>query len=486
MKRISISTLLLFVLIFSSCKKIVEDVNINPNSPTDAPADLILNGAQVSSIVFYEGDFARLAGMWAKSFTGADRQYISLNSYVTTAGDYDNTWSTAYRGVIAPCQLIIDKSTTINNKIMIGIAQVMQAQAFGTLTSLFGDIPFSEAVNPNKFPAPKFDKQVDVYAGIQTLLDNAIANLSSEVGITPGTKDIFFGGNTQSWVKVANTLKARYYLHTKEYAKAVVAASNGISSASGNMMAPHGESYLTDFNLYYSFCAYDREAYMSAEEAYAPRLLDPTSEDYRGNTKTDEEARGNYLYILGGGIYFGGNEPNILSAFEGFWGISNPEEDGFFGGVTSFPLVTYEENELIKAEANIRNGNASDALNALNAFRAYMSNGGYIGSYYQDEFDLKYEAYEDADFEAGGMENNGESKNDALLKEIVEERYVTLIGQIEQFNDVRRTKNLLGLKPVTGSSIPQRFLYPQSEINTNANTPKQQPADLFKPTTVNL
>jgi hypothetical protein len=250
------------------------------------------------------------------------------------------------------------------------------------------------------------------------------------------------------------------------------------------MMAPHGEVYNSDFNLYYSFGVYDRDSYMGAQEAYAPKLIDPSDGDYRGNTKTSEEARANYLYILGGGFYHAGNELNIQCAFDGW--VGDPSEDGFFGGSTSFPLVTYEENELIKAEANARNGNFGDALSALNSFRSYMNDGGYIGAYYADEFDLKYEAYEDADFETGGIENQGGTKEQSLLKEIVEERYITLIGQIEQFNDVRRTKNLLGLTPVTGSSIPQRFLYPQSELNTNSNTPKQQPSDLFKPTTVNL
>jgi len=77
MKRLSNITIIALLLFASSCKKIVEDVNINPNSPVDAPSNLLLNGAQVSSIVFYEGDFARLGGLWSQSFTGADRQYIS-------------------------------------------------------------------------------------------------------------------------------------------------------------------------------------------------------------------------------------------------------------------------------------------------------------------------------------------------------------------------------------------------------------------------
>jgi hypothetical protein len=367
---------------------------------------------------------------------------------------------------------------------MVGIAQVMQAHTFGTLTALFEDIPFTEAGDPANFPSPKFDKQTEVYTGVQNLLDNAIANLSSGVGVSPGTKDIFYGGDRLKWEKAAYTLKARFYLHTKEYTKAISAAVLGINNASSNMIARHGEVYNSDFNLYYSFCVYDRDSYMSAEEAYAPMLIDPADPAYRGNAKTKEDARANYLYYLGGGLLYGGNELNVQCAFDGW--VGNPSEDGFFGGSTSFPLITYEENELIKAEANIRTDNFSDALTALNNFRNFMSSGGYIGAYYQDGFDVMYEPYEDADFEAGGMENNGESKEEALLKEIIEERYVTFIGQLEQFNDVRRTKNLIGLTPITGAKLPQRFLYPQSEINTNTNTPKQSPADLFTPTSVNL
>jgi hypothetical protein len=243
MKRVHFILIVATIYFFSSCKKIVEDVNVSPNSPTEAPADLILNGAQVSSIVLHEGDYARLSCMWSQSVTGVDRQYLALNTYVTTAGDYDNTWSVAYRGVIAPCKIIIEKSTLINNKLMTGIAQVMQAQAFGTLTSLFGDIPFAEAGDSDQYPEPKFDKQTDVYAGIQLLLDQAISNLSSGVGISPGAQDIFYGGNAQKWKRAAYTLKARYYLHVKDYPNAISAAANGINTANDNMLKMQSHPY---------------------------------------------------------------------------------------------------------------------------------------------------------------------------------------------------------------------------------------------------
>lgn len=483
MKKILKISFIVTLIFVASCSKPIENLNISPNSPTDAPSDLILNGAQVSSIVLYEGDWARLSGMWSQSFTGMDRQYISLNNYTTTSGDYDATWSTAYRGVIAPCKIIIAKEAAKNNQLMIGIAQVMEAQAFGTLADLFGDIPFSEAGNPSQYPNPKFDKQVDVYAGVQSLLDEAIVNLSSGVGVSPGSKDIFYGGDGDKWIAAAHTLKARFYLHTKNYISAIAEATEGIASADDNMMAPHGGAYNSDFNLYYSFYEYDRYDYMSADEAVAPRLLDATDLAYRGNAKTNEEARFNYLFLPGGStsdaaVY----DLNVLCDFD--WG--NPTDDnGFFGGSTSFPLVTYQENILTLAEAHIRNSDFSSALSVLNTYRSFLNGGGYLGAGYATAFAHLYDAYTDADFETGGMENNGGTKDASLLDEIIEERYVTFIGQLEQFNDVRRTRNAIGLAPVTGSAIPQRFYYPQSEINTNSKTPAQTPADLFIPTTVN-
>jgi hypothetical protein len=118
-----------------------------------------------------------------------------------------------------------------------------------------------------------------------------------------------------------------------------------------------------------------------------------------------------------------------------------------------------------------------------------MSQGGYLYEADQIGEGLLYEEYVAADFQSGGIENpSALSQEDALLKEILEERYVTLFGQIEVFNDTRRTSNEDNVKvqvpPNTGSLLPQRFLYPQSEIDRNSSTPSPIP-DFFSKTQVN-
>jgi len=76
----------------------------------------------------------------------------------------------------------------------------------------------------------------------------------------------------------------------------------------------------------------------------------------------------------------------------------------------------------------------------------------------------------------------------ALLREILEERYVSFFGQIEGFNDMRRTQNetlvRVPVVPNPGTQLPQRFLYPQSEIDMNSSTPSPIPG-LFVRTPVN-
>lgn len=469
------------LFILGSCKKLTDDLDINPNQPTDAPSDLVLNGTEVAGILVYEGNLARIGGIFTNSFTGSDRQYVEFENYNSTAPDYDDTWDNLYSGVIAQAKIGERKASAVNNKLQVGIFQVIQAQAFGTAADLWGDVPFSEAGDPEQFPTPVFEPQAEVYAGVQQLLDNAIVNLSANVGQSPGAKDIFYQGSAENWIAAANTLKARFFLHVRNYTAAISAAQQGILDPANNMMAAHGNTYLSDFNVYYSFTVYDRPAYLTADGAYNPALLTATDPLYKGNAKTDETARYNYLYQED--IYVGGLELNAISAdFDG----SGPDDTGFFGSDARFPLVTFEENILILAEAQAKTGNTTAALNALNQFRAYMDEGGYISAGYQAA-GLNYNPYLLTDFlPATGIANKENLPADqALLKEILTERYVTFTGQLEQFNDLRRTKNLIAVTPKKGNIIPQRFLYPQSELNTNPNTPALVAGDLFKETPIN-
>jgi len=484
-----LSLLLIVAVSFVGCKSFTNGYNNDPNNPTDSPPDLMLTGAQVGMLQFMEAGGARLAGMWDGHFTGSDRQYVALNNYNVTAREFDEPWSQAYADVLGQTKIIRNKADNLNNRIIKGIAGVVQAQTAGMVASLWGNVPYSQYGDVEKYPNPKYDDQASVFSSVQSLLDASIADLQSGQGINPGEKDIFYGGDTSKWVEAAYTLKARFYLQTGEYQKAYQASQKGISTSDNDMMGAHtGSVYNGDMNTYFSFCVYDRPAYMSANQAAAPDIF-LSSE--RNDSKTNDMARAYFTYVYPnylGDIYNSGPELNFvdnpvfgLGVYRGFYASNHP-----------FPLVTYAENELIKAEALTMNGpqqSLSDAITALNNERAWLRNDYDMGSWESLlSAPRQYDDYVMADFLPGtGMAdvtNGSGTAQDNIFYKIIQERFLTLGGTYSTFNDIRRTDNVLGIPANKGSKIPQRFLIPQSEVNSNANVPSTQPG-LFDPTPVN-
>lgn len=433
-----------------SCKEEVRETynEVNPNDPTNAPADVIIPGVVTGTHFFHSGESARLATMWAGHFTGR-LQYLGCQAYNATASDMDSPWSIVYADIYDVAQVAKEKAAEVNQKDILGIAAICQAHAMGTAADLWGDIPFTEAGEPIDFPEPRYDAQVSVYENVQELLDEGIANAA---GIAT------YSGSTSlgDWGEVAYTLKARNYMHTRDYRKAIDAAAHGISSVANNWMGNHNADVITAYNVYYNFCEVERNGFLIGEGAYLVDLLDniPDNTSYRGDDKTDETARFNWYYVKQPEVYNSYADPNTV--------------DGMFTAGASFPLVTYVENQLIIAEANHRLGEVDKALAALNDARA--------------AHDVKYGTGDGTTYAAYEM---GDFVNDAaLLEEIIEEKYVSMYAQIEAFTDMRRTKNVIGVPINNGGAIPERFFYPQSEINSNTNTPSPIPG-LFEPTPIN-
>lgn len=468
--------LLSSIFFLASCEGLVDGLNNDPNNPTSTSYQYILTGAEVGNIVLQTGEVSRKAAIFAGQYTGIDRQHLGFSEYAVTTTDFDSEWNNVYVDVVAnirAAQAAAEDDEV--GAVTRGITEVVRAHALGTAASLWGDIPFDESGFPD-IEAPAFENQVEVYSKLQQLLDLAIINLSEGTGRPASGSEIYLDGDPVAWTEVAYTLKARYYMHTKEYDKAYEAAQSGISSPANSLMAPHGTAQ-ENANMNYSFFAVEVRQSDLVTSDFMASLISPdpaTSPDpmnYRGNDKTNETGRYNYLFTSNSF----GIQPNTSSG-------------GYAAQDASAPLVTYEENQLILAEAGLRSTtDFGTGLSHLNDYRAYLAGGGYMGN--AAPSDIQYDAYEANDFMSGGMENqDGVSGYEALLREILEERYITLFGQIEVFNDTRRTEGESAVRvpvvPNVGSELPQRFLYPTTEINRNPNTPDPVPG-FFEPTRIN-
>ena len=475
MKKLIIYIYLIFISF--SCENLVEDLNDDPNNPTDAPAELIFTGMQLANVTTQEGMTARLTAMWTSQIKGVDRQWGDFQAYNVGGSNFANMWDNIYYGTLRNSYLVLDKVEPQGLRVFSGIVKVTQAHCIGNATALWGDIPFSEAAQIETFGTPVFDNQMDIYTNLQSLLDEAIADLESNVGVP--SVDIFYSGNPLKWIEAAYTLKARFYLDTKQYDLAAEAAAKGISTSDNSMYMPHGTTNDVDYNLYWDFLGPSRGGDIAAEDdngrAYLVDLLDPESDIYRGNDKTDETARFHYYYLMADEALNtpGKIEPNTASV------VNGNSTNGFFAQNASFPLITYQENILTLAETSVRAGNFDEALSYLNEYREYLNNGGYIDATYKVDFTFTYSPFSTEDFESGGIENlDGVSSSDALLREILEERYVSFYGQTIAWNDERRVRGSaveIPILPNIGSELPWRFVYSQDEINGNPNIPSPVP-----------
>jgi hypothetical protein len=432
MKKIKNLTVAALGLLSLGCESYVEDVNINPNNFTDAPSGLIIGQAGLASILLSESQPARFAGIFTDQFTGADRQFISYESYQVTAGDFDDTWGNIYTAGLAQTRLVQEKAREDGNKGAEGISQIIEGWLAGEGAALFGDVPYSEAIQPNEFPNPKYDAQADVLNSVQTILSAGITNVQSG-----GAVPMPMYSGAYSWVEVAHTLKARYYLIAKDYTNAAKEAALGISAPNKTLSAFHS-STIGQQNLYYQFGVLQRGGYLTVIRSNLRKLLQgerarllPTPGDAKRSDK-----------------YFDGEELNYTPS-------------GYFAIDAAFPLISWSENQLILAEALARTGNETGARTAFNSVRTDLA------TTYSGEFPATT------------------ATGTTLVNQILEEKYCTLIGSFQVFHDLRRTKNAIGVpvKNSTASTIPQRFIYAQNEINTNESFPGV--VDMFTPTPVN-
>ena len=442
------------MLMLASCE-IPTDLNDNPNEITlqDVDASLFLNGAQLANIMVQNSHLNRITGMFSGQLIGYTSLYSNIYGYSLSTVESNDEWNGCYTGVLTNVRHIVE--AVPDDKLLVGIAKVIEAHAVGTVAILMGDVPYSEAVN-DAVEDPVFDSQLEVLAAMTTLLDGAISDLGS-ASSRPESYDIYYDGDKDKWLAAAYTLKARYALIQSNYSAALTAANMGISSSADDMnFIPRGDAAVSegDKNLFNAILSGSRTGDLGNNGSYLLELLNDTTSAYRGNAKTNETARHNY------------------------YKIDETSGEGNLGVIERFepmPMVTYSENQLIKAEAAARTG--ADGLGHLNDYRAWLASGGRLNATFNSDTTIQYDAYVSADFASGGMENSdGVSAETALLREIIEERYVSGFGTYMPFNDHRRLRgdgetDLIVPFPLNpgGSAHVERVPYAQDELTSNSN-----------------
>lgn len=186
------------------------NANVNPNSPTSAPAGALFANATMTSIrrwvVF--GSDAVLTQQFSSVLYPTVDSYVSLEAD-GTSGNFTST----YTSDLADFRQVINSAKAAGQAGIYGPAEVMQQWDFSNLTDQWGDVPYSDALKADSgIVTPKYDAQKDIYAGMLATFRQAATDMGAAAANAPtlGSSDPIYNGNLSKWRRFANSLRARY------------------------------------------------------------------------------------------------------------------------------------------------------------------------------------------------------------------------------------------------------------------------------------
>ncbi|KAA9327260.1 SusD/RagB family nutrient-binding outer membrane lipoprotein [Hymenobacter busanensis] len=252
MKRKLYSLLLLAALVglLPACTDNFEEINTNPNAPVDVQPSLLLRkiifdyGEQMSYEAFVAGN---LLGQYftAIDFNLFDRHSLSEPQYG------GNPWPFLYSN-LRDNEILLQKARS-NPAFGVyeGPALIMKAYLAATLTDLYGDVPYSQALQGKAgVITPAYDTQESIYTapgGILDNLDNGIASINGYTGTTALDGDVLYGGNRSKWVQFANSLKIKYLMRISRKVNVQAALQRVVTE--GNYIQANADNAAFRFSL---------------------------------------------------------------------------------------------------------------------------------------------------------------------------------------------------------------------------------------------
>ena len=454
--NISRALILLLVLVFWSCSEDVMDkINKNVNNSTDVESRLIITDVMTSTAFnVTAGGMAFYASCYIEHNVGVYNQMYNAeirSGEPISSTTYNNYWDALYQNLYE-LKIIIDKCSAggseEGNYHTLGIAQVLSAYDLAILTDEFGDVPWSEALQPGVIFTPKLDKQQDIYPQILQFLDDAIANLNKESAFPSlGDQDLIYGGDATLWKKFAYGLKARYTMRlskiTPDYADVIKYADSSFTSSAEQCQYNYNGN--TSVSPFYQFFQ-DRD-YFGASQSLHDKLVarnDPRDavifEAYPGT--------GDLIFAPNG-------TPQQVQGTYGISAISTITAPTY--------LMSYHELEFLKAEAYVRLNNLPDAETALqNGITAAFEkvNIGLTGADAADYYTNDVKPLFDAN----------------PLSEVMNQKYISFFEEesLEAYNDYRRLEamgdDVIQLdNPKNATQFPLRYTYGADDVTTNVN-----------------
>ncbi len=486
---------LLTAFSFSSCEKFL-DVNTNPNAPVSEtlPLSAKLPAALVSTVNQEILQLNQIGGFWG-GYWGTTNEgismFIDLKTYngpaIRHQRDGIPVWEKGFNNLLY-YQLIIDQAESGGFSFYAGIARIMQGWHFLRLVDLYNNIPFDDALKPNRTTTPAYEEGEAVYKKSIALITRGINDIASAMpGAGPGKDDVLFEGNTLLWKKFGNTLKLRALIRQSETGnEAYIREQLALIEQEGSGFLGAGEHALINpgyLNSNGKLNPFWENYYRNVEGVATANYQDirPTSfviEQYE--TRNDPRLQRLYVPVNGSfnGVQFGNPDVDPLYSRNQTSAFRGPAENGgaaaglFKSPTQDAVLMSSFESLFLQAEAAQRNWiNTGTAEGFYN--QAIRESFSYLGVPAESLNPYLEQSIVDL--------NSANNK----IGRIIEQKWLALnsISSIEGWNDFRR----LGIPSIPNSKeysaadvFPLRLMYPETErMTNNENTSKQGNDDML-------
>ena len=453
-------------LVFTSaCQQELTDLNRNPNNLEVADSSTLLANIVVSEFKGNADIAWSLGNAYCQQATFSADYYNHSARYQPVSND--PYWISNYTAA-RDAGTLATRAQAAGNGAVQGVALALQAYAFAQLTELWGDVPFKQALSgaSGLFTAP-YDAQQTVYTdpdlGILASLRKANDLLKANPqGIIAG--DPLYGGSPAKWRKLVNGLRLRYLLRVsgkldvKAELQSIVAEGALFQNATEAAVLP-----LQNTGIYVFASVLERAGDFGVK--YLDDLL------YTNYVATGDQDRLPLLFAKNAasatkpGFDFGyyGGLPIVIEASTAQLNQASLF-NAAFRTATGSPLeyarvLNYSEVQFILAEAALKG----------------LLGTGTAKSYYEQGVRGAYAEYGLADARATAyLLNAGTAYSPATaLSQIITQKWMANLNNgFEGWIEYKRTGlpafSSGGAANLNGGTIPNRFIYPDSEKTINA------------------
>jgi hypothetical protein len=381
-------------LMLTSCKKFLDDAYKNPNLPTSARSEDVLQSC-ISAMHRGIAFDVRAIGFYTQNFASLSNPYQpERHGYAPGSDLYGDIWRMHYWNMGYNIIDMIDSSKISGKFDYVAAAYALNAWSWVTTADVHGDLPVKEAFNKGQLSF-KYDNQKVAYDLALNYCDSSLAYWSRAMVMTTPTLNqgdvYFFQGNMSRWIKFVNGIKARIYHRYQKKSTYLSKEVDSVIKYSALAMSNTSDDAMVAFNMAYpdvtarNFFGPSRNnlglfrmgalpVNMMAGSVATPGLVfNNKVNDPRLKYIMRPSNSGAFTSIIAGQFADNGATPTDRRV-PSFWGTVaqttapalgvDTGARTFFRNDSKFPIMTYAEMQLLRAEAYFLKGDLANARTA--------------------------------------------------------------------------------------------------------------------------